>query len=343
MSLYAIFVLGFNLNRILFGWFIYLFGYSILLLPFYIQKYSLPQKFYKFIAIIGIIISIGLIIDSFFPIFSFFKLSQDADLFVESKGELNRATFFAESPTVLAVAYTFCLLCTIYCFYYIRKKGAKIFFLLSILLYIGGALSSGSRQIIGIVLIMIICSFIYLSFKQKSNKIGFFILSVIISFLSIYFANKYIERKQDEVFMNRYKLESLQEDERQQFWKEGFSQLTFHNFFSYPIGHGVTYTMGQKAKFNELIHHHFESTIWSTFYEGGLISWFLIFSPFIYALKQLLKRPKCFFRFLLLMFFINYIIICFVAPGGLHPTALMSMFIVYGIILNYEKFNIKQI
>jgi hypothetical protein len=291
-------------------------------------------------SVLGIFISIGLIIDSFFSIFSIFRISPDVALFVESKGEANRATFFSESPTVLAIFYTFSLLCTIYCFFLTKKLRTKIMYVFSFLVYILGAFATNSRQILIIIFIIIIVSFIYLSLIQNKNQIIYLFIFMIASIICAFYANKYISNKQEES-QARFTIESIREDERKLLWKKGMEQMKFYNFWSYPLGHGFVYTIEQKSKPHEQSHHHFESTVWASFYDGGLLSWFIIFFPCLYALHQLWIQKKSFLKLLLFLFFIDYGIICFVAPGGLHPTATLCSFITIGIILNFKKFNLE--
>ena len=141
----------------------------------------------------------------------------------------------------------------------------------------------------------------------------------------------------DSLIANRVNDTDFKNDVRSKLWVVGLAQFNPDNSLPWFIGNGLSTTMGQKALPNEEVHHHYESAFLATFYELGIIAWFIVLFPVIKFVKILLQKKKSYVKNLFLAYILTFIFIFLVAPGGMHFTSLMSVFIVGGFVCNYEN------
>lgn len=330
----------YNFVRVIYGLFVYLFGYSFLTLPFIVTNLKKEISFFKFLAWLGIFISIGLIIDGVNNNIFFFLKAYASEVSVEDF-ELNRASFLSESPTIFGMSLLLCLISNLYTSHLSKSKFWQIFYILTSFIFLGGAWFSGARQVFFILLFTEILFFIYKSYKDISKLLIFLFLILPVLILTYKFINPNIDDTNVSKYSERFTSDTDGGNAtRIEAWTEGLNQFSLNNL-SLFTGHGLSYTMGQQALPSEEVGYHMESSVWAVFSEGSIFLWYVFFWPWIYSIKLWLKMKPSLLKLLIFSFLISYIFTGFVSPNSSHPLASMSLFIVMGLLINLENADIK--
>jgi hypothetical protein len=334
-SLFAFAYNEYNILRIILGWMFYLFGYSFLMLPLIVVKLRKEVVFFKTLAWLGIIISIGLTIDGLYGgIFSIFKTNYS----IGGRYEVVRATFLTEAATVLGVSQVFLLICNLYTSYISKSKFWGAFYIFTSFVFLIGAWSTGSRQVFYILLFTEIVAMYYLMLISEKNKLVTLVF-IFSAFLAGYFILVPIILKTNYTdYLERFTSDTDRGNEtRIRGWIDGINQLSFSNIGYWFTGHGFTYTMGQQSLPGEKVGYHMESSVWAFFSEMGFFAWYVFFWPWMYSVKLMWNMKKSFLRILFACFLLSYIFIAFISPNAAHPLSTMCLFIVLGFLVNYKS------
>lgn len=296
------------------------------------------QRLFNFFSLLGIFISIGLIIDSITPVFAIFQISES--IVVRSS---DRATFLTENPTTLGVFYNFLMLCTFYTFYISKTVVMKLFYFSSIFSYLLGALLTGSRQIvlIMVVSILIVCFGLAIK-KTKRFILLLFFTAIVFIFLGSNIASVFNKMTTD--LGNRYTAKAVSEDtQRRGQWIEGAKQLLPENMLYWFWGKGLGVASDRfVANSNENIGSHFENTYFARFSEMGLFSWYILLFPIVYFFQLFAKAKKTFFSFLMLASVVAYCSICWISPNGAAPQSQATLFLTIGLFLYRERYDVDS-
>jgi hypothetical protein len=331
VSVLAMTLNEYNLIRIIQGWMFYIFGYSFVVLPLIIIQLKKELSFFKFLTWLGVFISIGLIIDGLnYNIFSFLRVN-DFNSSVES--ELTRATFLSEAATIFGVSQLLFMIGNIFTVYFSKTKFWKVFYFLTLFIFLAGGWYTGSRQVFFILLFTFMVYFIFV----LSCKFKLLLILLIIPFilLASVYSNSDKFNSDNSVYLERFLSDTDGGNAaRTVAWKNGINQLSPFNFLFWFSGNGFTFTMGQQALPGEKVGYHMESSVWSMFSECGLFSWYIFFWPWLYSIKLCIKMNNSIIKGLFLCFLISYIFTSFVSPNGAHPLSTMSLFIVLGFLIS---------
>lgn len=325
----------YNVLRIILGWMYYIFGYSFIILPFIIIKLKKEIVFFKFLTWLGIIISIGLIIDGLNNnIFSFVRANYiDTDIEVE----INRATFLSEACTILGISQLLFMSCNLLTFYLSESKFWKVFYFFTTFIFLVGGWFTASRQVFFILLTSCLLALSYWLITE--HKRIFFVLLIIVPLIIVTYS--FLEFNRNDFESNSYAERYTKDTDggnavRISAWGQGIDQLSMANFPYWFIGQGFTYTMGQQALPNEKVGYHMESSVWAMFSECGIFSWYVFFWPWLYSVKLWFKMKKSFIKVLFFCILVSYIFTAFVSPNASHFLATMSLFIVLGFLINFR-------
>lgn len=333
-SVVSILINEFNILRILVGWMIYIFGYSFLLLPFIILKNNKEKSFFRFLSWLGIIISIGLILDGL----KIISLSLLKNFENTTESELIRATFLTEAATILGISSLFLLICNLYTFHLSKTKFSQIFYLGTSLIFVLGAWFTGSRQVFFVIAFTETIALFYISTLYNRNRILKSLFLIVLIIISLFLIKPLLTSTKYEIYSKRY----LSDTDggnivRQNAMAVGIKQLSLENLPLWFTGHGFTYTMGQQAKSGEKVGYHMESSVWAMFSECGIFSWYVFFGPLIYSISLWRRLKKSFFKILVFCFLISYSFTAFVSPNASHPLSTMCLFIIMGFLINLRS------
>ncbi|ROI00541.1 hypothetical protein [Chryseobacterium daecheongense] len=338
--LFALVVKEYNVVRVFYAVILYLFGYSFLTLPFIVVNLKKEIPFFKILSWLGIFISIGLIIDGINNHIFFFLKAYASEVSIEDF-KLNRASFLSESPTVFGMSLLLFLISNLYTSHLSKSKFWQIFYILTSFIFLAGAWFSGARQIFFILLFTEIIFFIYKIYKDISKLLIFLFLILPVLILTFKFINPNVDDTNITKYSERFTSDTDGGNAtRIEAWTEGVDQFSLNNL-SLFTGHGLSYTMGQQALPNEEVGYHMESSIWAIFSEGSIFLWFVFFWPWAYSVKLWLKMKSSLFKWLVFCFLISYIFTGFISPNSSHPLASMSLFIIMGLLINFEKADVK--
>jgi hypothetical protein len=326
--LVAIFFVYYSPLRVLFSGIQYVFGFSFLAMPYVFTKSKNVYVLFKYFAFLGFFISVGLIIDSITPIFELVKVKENP---------AERATFFSENSTTLGISYNFLLISVFYCFYCSKNILSKLVFFLVPFLLLAGAWTTGSRQVFFILILTFILSYSYLLLKSTKNRAFMIIVSIVVCVCFFNNAMNFFEQSSQK---SRFNQSALEEDVRYKSWIEGAKHFLPDNFEYWIIGRGISSTNGKGDMRGEKFYPHYENTFIARFVDAGYLGLFIYLLPIFYALKLILKNKFTFFSLLMTSFIIGYLFVSFISPNGGHPLSSITLFIVIGLLLNRDKFDI---
>lgn len=332
-SLLTIIIDQFNVVRIAFTLWAYFSGLPFIIFPFVARNCGWSEKKldYFFISL-GIFQTVGLVIDfSTGGIFtnSFKVMADDAENLIE----MGRYCFLAEAPTTFGVYYALCMIMCMKEFLREPSVSRKYVLLIIAVSFLVGAWFTGSRQIVFVLGLVFALSLIYWLVSSRKGVISVLLLGLTISLAAPTVISKLYS---DSAYEERYSEDSVKEDIRYQWWREGMQYCIFDlDIKRIFIGEGVGYVHGQKALPGERIGRHFENSIWTRMSETGIIGIWLFFSPILIVLKNFKIRSSI--DVLTLSAMLGYLFVSYVSPNGEHQTSQMSLYLVFGLYL-YRKF-----
>ena len=121
-ALKTILIDNFNIVRTINGAINNIIGFPFLCMICVFSYSTQRMKLFKFFSLFGLFISIGLIIDSFFPVSSFLRI--DESMVARS---VDRVVFLTENSTTLGIFFNFLMICTFYQLYISKTKIVKSF------------------------------------------------------------------------------------------------------------------------------------------------------------------------------------------------------------------------
>ena len=331
---------GFNFKRIVFSVWVYLAGIPFFIYPFLIVKEKKFTAFYYLILGLSVSTITGLIVDHFTGIFNLISIAGGSDRQL-LRGEFRRSSFLFESPTALVNFMNFLVVIVSIFFLNSKSKLKKIFYFILLLGFLLSSYFTGSRQVLLTTGLIIFFAFIFFLKKINFFSMLFVFASVLLFFLfySNSDLNEIINTETGAFLIQRITDTDFSEDTRSISWAEGISQFSLFNAHYWFFGHGIGTTMGQHAVEGEKIHSHFESAVYAVFYEIGLIAFFIVFYPIRYFMKVLRKHCYGYERKMMYLYYLTAILIFFIAPGGMHFTSSMSIYILGGVVCNFEWFS----
>lgn len=339
-SLSTIFFNNYNITRIIFGWVSYLFGYGFIILPFIIIKLRKESSFFAFMAWLGLIVSIGLILDGL----NFISLTAFKSIY-STTPELKRSSFLSEASTIIGISRVLLLICTFYSAYLAKSKKKKIFYLLTSLIIVLGGYFTGSRQVFFVLLFTEVVAMYSLSKYNYGSKLSNYLLIMLVIIFGYFLIEPIISNSNYDKFIERF-LEDTDGGNRVRLdaFDLGLRQLSWVNLQYWFTGHGLTYTSGQFALPGESVGYHMESSVWARFSECGIFSIYVFFWPWFYSVILWMKLKKSYLKILIFCFLLSYIFTAFVSPNASHYLSSMSLFIVLGllILLNNTKSNLLK-
>lgn len=332
-SLLTIIIDQFNVVRIAFTWWAYFSGLPFIIFPFVAGNCGWSEKkFNYFFIYLGIFQTVGLIIDFFTGgIFTnTFKVMADD---TEHLIEMGRYCFLAEAPTTFGVYYAICMMVCMKEFLREQSASKKYVLLIIAVSFLIGAWFTGSRQIVFVLGLVFSLSLVYLLMFSRKGVTSVLLLALTISVAAPTVMSKLYS---DAAYEERYSDDSVKEDMRYQWWREGMQYCIFDfDIKRIVIGEAVGYVHGQKALPGERIGRHFENSIWTRMSETGIIGIWLFIFPVLIVLKNF--KIRSFIDVLTLSAMIGYLFVSYVSPNGEHQTSQMSLYLAFGLYL-YSKF-----
>lgn len=332
-SLLTIIIDQFNVIRIAFTWWAYFSGLPFIIFPFVARNCGWSEKKLNYFFIsLGLFQTVGLIVDFFTGgIFTnTFKVMTDN---TEHLIEGARYCFLAEAPTTFGLYYAICMMFCMKEFSREQSVLGKYVLLVIASSFLIGAWFTGSRQIVFVLGLVFALLLIYLLIFSRKG-----VSSVLLLGLTISLAAPSVMAKlySDSAYEERYSDDSVKEDIRYQWWREGMQYCIFDmDIKRIVIGEGVGYVHGQKALPGERTGRHFENSIWTRMSETGIVGIWLFIFPILIVLKNF--KTRSFVDVLALSAMIGYLFVSYVSPNGEHQTSQMSLYLAFGLYL-YSKF-----
>jgi hypothetical protein len=332
---------GYNLVRIVYEISFYLYGYILIPLAYYVQKYHKTFQFYKFFHYLGLFISVGIIVDSIVPISFIFH--ENPIIALQEREVLGRVSFLSENPTTIGLILNFMLTCSVFYFYLQKKWIKKIVSLFVLIIYLYASFCTGSRQILFIMFVSSIIMGFFIFFVNPRTKDSLILIFIIIG--SVFFLSHVLNslfNNVDEKILERFSIENIEEDTRSDLWKEGLQQFSIDNSRYWFIGHGLGSTQTTQAymKPNEYSHIHYENTYFAKFHDIGFVSFYFLLWPIFYIFKKVVFKKKSCLKYLFYSNIFAYLFISYISPNGSAYTSQVTLFILVSMVIYYSKFNI---
>lgn len=332
----TILINGFNLVRIMYTLIEYSYGLPFLLFPFVCRKcgWGISKVNYLFI-ILGTFLTTGLLVDymSGGLITTAFVLAVSQG--VEQFGN-GRYNFLSTSNSIMTVYYSLCLMCCFYEYHRTKNFFSKYLLLLLTIYFIFGSVFTGARQtLVGLILVEVIG---FWSILKSGNKSFFFMVAMLIIFVSIALPSAQNLLSDNSGFEKRYSADAVSEDDRTETWKRGFRETFIDTSIRrLTIGDGVGLATGQKANQNETVGPHYENTFFARISEIGLIAGLAsLLIPVFFLMK---KRGLVLYQLHLGVIF-SFLFISCVSPNGATNQTQMALFILLGMYI--EDYRQRQ-
>lgn len=333
-SFLAVVLDQFNIIRIVYTWWAYFSGLPFIVFPFIASKCGWSDKKINWLFIfLGLFQTGGLLLDFMTGgVFTTtFKVIGDEG---EGLAEMGRYCFLAEAPTTFGVYYALCMMMCMKEFLSEKSNTRRYLLLLIAASFIIGAWFTGSRQIVFVLGLVFVSSLVYIFFFSGQGFSSIMLLVVTASLAAPTVMNKLYS---DSAYEERYSDESISEDIRYQWWREGMEYCLFDfDVKRILIGEGVGYVHAQKAQPGERVGRHFENSIWTRMSESGIAGIILFILPIIMLLKNF--KLRSFVDIATLSAFAGYLFVSYVSPNGEHQTSQMSLYIVFGLFM-YDRFR----
>ena len=327
-SFIALFISDYSLIRILFSDIQYVFSFSFLAMPYFFTDERNRKRLFRYFTLLGIFISVGLIIDSMSPVFESFKVKANAE---------ERTTFFTEHATTMGLFYNFLLIALCYYAYYTKSALMSFFLILSSLLFIPGAWVTGSRQVLLIIMLTLACFYLYVFIKKAKMRLW---IGLVFFVVSVFFYNSIITFMNNSNQSSRFEMNMIEDDVRYLRWIEGVRYFSINYVNYWLFGHGIGTTNDAQVTSDEYQLSHYENTYIARFIDTGYMGLFIFLFPVFYIIRLLLKNRFTLFSLLMYSFVTGYLIISFISPNGAHPLSTSTLFIVIGLLLHRDKFDI---
>jgi hypothetical protein len=333
---------GFNLTRISFAAFFYLAYVPFIMLPLVYLNQGGPRSFFVLFARLGALVGAGLILDHFFGFFETFSIGEASDYVASLRkgAEIRRAAFLMEGPNILGYCVNLCLLCQLYLvFVRSTRPPAKLFYAASAAVLFAGAFLSASRQVVATAAFALSVGMLLgiLTRQSGRSRLGPVIVVLVLLPITAYIVREIVTESEQAMSVAE-RLAGGLDEQRLRLWGEGVALFGPSNIAGWFIGEGLGDTMRQKMAADESFHHHYESSIFASFHEGGWPLLFALLWPAVAAGLILLKQPKSLLKRLLLVYVVCSVVLNFVAPTGLHSTALIAIYSVLGLAMSLPAF-----
>jgi O-antigen ligase len=357
--------------------FVLIFTITVLILTSFIQGMSLHRVAYAVIAyigfigalgfavaamtlgkttsllrlavILGLISSVGLIIDSFTGFFNFLPRTSDAENLDIGRqiafGYIKRASFLFGAPNAIFPFISFTLLASAILYVKKLKKSDVIYFISLLILTLPAFFYTGSRSQFMLILVLFSGIIIILTMDFLRTK-SFLLLILIFISVAVFFTAKYIESDYQslvllEKYQNPFDENADGNYHRFQRWNEGtdlFKNFDFHSL----VGVGIGKSLGMVNDGDESI-THYESSLFQAFSEGGYLGLILRYFPMFYGLVKLVKykanRPKeKQIKKLFILWLCVYFASLFAAPIAAAYYTQMIYFIVIAFCIKFRNF-----
>ena len=339
LSLFSWALLGTNLVRLGYAFWIYFSGIPFLLFPyFYLFRKSTPAQFFNVFVFLGTFLSVGILVDYLLGGKITVALGVAGFKTTDDIRESGRYCFLSEAPTTFSMYYVFCMICVWWKLYMSKSQLHKFLLFLLLFLYIVGAWFTGSRQIVAVLggSFMVIFTY-YTLFVRDTKK---YLLSILL-IACLGGGVLYARIHKDEAYQTRYSSSVISKDSRMILWEKGYKK-TFGSpdWGVFLYGKGVGLTQGQKALKGEPLDSHYECTFISRMLDVGIIGVIMLLYPIFMFLRQVSVHR--FSDCLLSCFFMSYFFISLVSPNGAHQTTQMVVFLALGLLVNKKDFFTKD-
>lgn len=337
LSLITIITYNFNLMRITYSCWLYFSGLPYVIFPFFLNKCGWnDHKINRIFIFFGIFQTVGLLADylsgGFFTLM--FQVGDDSYSLLEN----GRYCFLAETPSTFGIYYSLCMVMTLKELIISKTSFKKMILFLVSISYIIGGWFTGSRQIVAVLVLVLLVAVWFLIKKDKKSQNILLIASVLLIFIAPKLESALYKQT---AYNNRYSVESIKGDEREELWRKGFNYcIAEMNVKRIIMGEAVGFVSGQKAAKNEASGSHFENSYWARMSEIGLFGIWLFLLPLSILLRHFEKRNI--FELLYLTFMLSFLFTSYVSPNGASPTAQMSIFIILGFFIS-EKDRVENI
>lgn len=309
------YIIGYNINRIIFGIWLYSMGIPIYILSKYVfLDRRFFYKYVNFIICLGVFISIGLIIDYYTVLFTPIKATnQDVEFNREFS---NRASFLSEASTVFSMLmFSSSLLCLLR---YFQNKHLfnSSFYLICNLLIIMSSWFTGSRQIFLILLLANLLFYLIVLFNRNIRKNIKFYLSPLVVFILFSCLFSYLQYNSDSSLIERFTTSEIKDDSRYESWSKGYEEVFGNDsYLNFCFGNGIAYTQTSVAQQGEKIGFHYENTFLARLSETGVLGLILLIAPVLFILFK--SYPiKTLFDIFSIVIAICFLVICMISPNG---------------------------
>lgn len=335
---------NFSIVRLGFGLWIYFSGLPFLLFPYVYRQFSNNKTsnttgFYNIFIWLGCFSTFGILLDYTLggAITKFFFLFSE-DLVDYSFENIGRYYFLTESPTSFGLYFAFCFACVLYKTYLSNGSIKKLIWIIVALCFLFASWLTGSRQIVMALSIELLLSGAYYICKTRDNKRFLLYLTlfgiVLLPSLIIHITSS------NEGLSSRYDTSSIEQDDRGEKWERGLNE-TCGELDVLFFGKGFSYTVLNNVKPGEEIGYHYENTFFARISETGILGLFVMVYPIILIVTKCLTRLNL-LKVLILSFVIAFVLVSFISPNGTHQTSQMILFIVLGICMNFNYYNIDK-
>lgn len=329
--------LGFNPIRLGYAFFIFFGSIPFFILPTMVLRSGKgPASMFRFFALLGGFFGGGLIIDGISGGYFLFLKEDIFSVSMIDSEDIFRYSFLAQIITTFGSISLFSIISSLYMLSIVKKTSSQFFYLVCALLVCIGGWFSGSRQIVYPTLLVFFVGILAYLFIGRGKKMGvalgillgvFFLAEPIYHFL--------VRTSDKDEMTERFTLEAIKEDERYLTWQDGWND-TVESPIVLLIGNGVGYTVGQQARGREVVGRHYENTFFSMISNAGILGLLLLLLPIFFVLWKIYTRKGgiAFFDVLSIAFIGGFLLISFVSPNGLTPTAQISIYTLAGIYNN---------
>lgn len=339
---------GYSILRIVYSLWGYVVGFPIIIFPILLtkEKNFNPRRFFAFFSHLGVFLSLGLFIDSQTSIFKFINLSING---LENSSEqyidiyTSRCSFLAETVTTFGVFLSFTILSSLYLLSVTNNIKKKLYLYFASFIPLVGSWFTGSRQIFIVVFITLFFGLLaYL--KQQKKELKYFMMSlcIIVPLILSYVIPLMVENKE---LLSRYVGDNegvvSGDEERVAQWIRG-SEYIIDNGYVVLFGNGMGSFAVKGVNRGELKTEHYENTYLMRIIDTGFIGlWTILFPVYVILRNIYVMRRKNILDKLSLCIIFCYLFTSFISPNGASPSTQYIMFVLAGIYLVRNKFELK--
>lgn len=337
-------VQGISLYRLTYALIAYVGFASALLVVYAAIAIDRVHVLFRLLVVLGVVCGLGLVYDYFFATLDFLPRTGDIGLDDSLKfGYLRRASFLFGAPTTIYPFLSLAFIAAVIVLAHEQKLFYRILAVAAVIMIPTGLMFTGSRAQVGLIAVLLIVSVAGMAWYLR-KPVLLATVSLVLLLGTYFFVSKAGEIAQWEQLIDRYYalVDATAEgnDTRYDTWKAGLDLVLSGPDLESFVGSGLGRTLGMVNDGQEST-HHYESSFFQAFSEGGLLGVLLRYLPAAMAIRLLLRKviSGSFVAYLLLLWIAIYCVSVSVSPtAAAYPTQ-VAYFIV--IALAFELVRIE--